>query len=297
MAKNMKTQKETMIFNTLGYLVVTVFGLFCLIPFIVLVSGSFTSEQTIYNYGYSILPRSLSLAAYDLVFKYPGDILKAYAVSISITIAGTSLGLFLISMTAYVLSRKDFKYRNRIAFYFYFTTLFSGGIVPYYIMMIRYLHLKDSYLALIFPLLMDVFNIIIMRTFISTLPDSISESAKVDGAGDFKIFISLIFPLTKPALACIGLFIALAYWNDWYNAMLYLNSYQKFPLQYLLYRMFNDIEAINRLSSKANIAVEKMPQESFKMAMAVVVTGPVVLFYPFVQKYFVQGITIGAVKG
>jgi putative aldouronate transport system permease protein len=297
MKKKLKMQKENVIFNILGYWIVTIFGLFCIIPFIVLISGSFTDEQSIFNNGYSIIPGKFSLGAYQLLLKYPADIFRAYMVTIMITAIGTVVGLFLVSMTAYVLNRKDFKYRNRIAFYFYFTTLFSGGIVPLYIMMIRYLHLKDTFAALILPLLMNVFNIIILRTFMSSLPDSLSESAKVDGAGDFRIFIQLILPLTKPALAAIGLFIALGYWNDWYNAMLYLNDFGKFPLQYMLYNMFNNIEGLNRVSSQANVTVQEMPQESFKMAMAVVVTGPIVLLYPFVQKYFVQGITIGAVKG
>jgi putative aldouronate transport system permease protein len=292
-----KTTKATIIYKILGYSIVTIFSCLCIIPFIMLLSGSFTSEHAIANYGYGLLPREFSLSAYKLLFKYPQDIIRAYGVSIFITVSGTVLGLFLITMTAFVLSRKDFKYRNKLSFFFYFTTLFNGGLVATYIFMIKYLHLQDKYLALILPLMFNVFYLLIMRSFIKSIPESIIESAKIDGAGYFTIFIKIILPLSKAGLATIGLFIALDYWNDWYNAMLYITNYQKFPLQYLLYNMLSSTEAMSRISTAANVSAANMPTQSLKLAMAVIATGPIILVYPFVQKYFVKGITVGAVKG
>jgi len=297
MSHSIKKSKTTVLFNVIGYFLVTFVAILCLLPFVMLISGSFTSENVISNYGYSIFPREFSFSAYKLLFKFPQDIIRAYGVSIFITAAGTAAGLFIIAMTAYVLSRKDFKYRNKFAFFFYFITLFNGGLVATYIFVIRYLHLKNSYLALILPVMINVFYLLIMRSFMTSIPESISESAKIDGAGDFTIFVKLILPLSKAGLATIGLFIALDYWNDWYNAMLYLTDYKKFPLQYMLYNMLSATEAMSRISSASKIPAGEMPSQSLKLAMSVVATGPIILVYPFVQKYFVKGITVGAVKG
>lgn len=269
----------------------------CLLPFIFMISGSFSNEMEIRLNGYSILPRGFTLEAYEMVFKFPEKIVRAYGVSIGITLLGTVIGLFILTMAAYVLSRKDFKYRNAIAFYFYFTTLFNGGMVSTYIFYIRYLHLKDSYWALIFPGMLSVFNMLIMRSFASAIPEELIQAAKIDGAGEFTIFIKIIVPLLKSGLATIGLFMALHYWNDWYNAMLYLNSEEKYPLQYMLYNMLNQAQALARIAAQAGLPVENIPTNTIKLAMAVVATGPIVLLYPFVQKYFVKGITVGSVKG
>lgn len=296
-SKKIKNSKATIIFNILGYSMVSMVAILCLLPFVMLISGSFSSENSISNFGYSILPREFSLSAYQLLFRYPGDIIRAYGVSIFITAAGTSVGLFIITMTAYVINRKEFKYRNKISFFFYFTTLFNGGLVSTYIFLIRYLHLKDNYLALIFPVMLNVFYLLVMRSFMSSIPESIIESARIDGAGEFTTFIKLILPLSKAGLATIGLFIALDYWNDWYNAMLYITDTAKFPLQYLLYNMLSSTEAMSRISSASSVSVGSLPSQSLKLAMSVIATGPIILLYPFVQKYFVKGITVGAVKG
>jgi putative aldouronate transport system permease protein len=292
-----KVEGATLAFNILGYSMVSIAVVLCLVPFVMLISGSFTSEEAIVKYGYGIIPKEFSLAAYKLLFKYPQDIIRAYGVSIFVTVVGTGLGLFITTMTSYVLSRKDFKYRNKLSFFFYFTTLFNGGILSMYIFMVRYLHLKNSYLSLILPLIINAFYLIVMRTFISSIPDSISESARIDGAGDFTIFIKLIMPLSKAGLATIGLFYALDYWNDWYHAMLYMTDYKKYPLQYMLYSMISTTEALSRISQVTNVAMVEVPSNSLKLTMTVVATGPIILVYPFVQKYFVKGITIGAVKG
>lgn len=288
--------------NILAYTFCIVVALICLIPFLMIISGSFSSEAAITKNGFSLLPQDFSLQAYKTVFKEPIVVFRAYAVTICLTIGGTMIGLLLQTMTAYVLSRKDFEWRNKFSFFFYFTTLFNGGLVPYYVLMTRTLNLKDSYLALLLPLLFNVYNLLIMKSYITALPDSLIDAAKIDGCGEVRTLFQIVMPLIKPALATVGLFIALAYWNDWYNAMLYINTEDKYPLQYFLYQQVNNIEAYKKLIansavSSAVVTAVSLPTQTLKMALTIVVTGPIILAYPMVQKYFVQGITIGAVKG
>ena len=292
-----KLSASSLTFYFIAYIVVGLMALICLVPFIVIISGSFTSEQYINFHGFDIIPREFSTAAYDLVFKTPETIGRAYLVSIFITVVGTFLGVLMTALTAYVIARKDFPYRNKVSFFFYFTTLFNGGMVCTYIFFIRYLHLKDSYWALILPGMFSVFHLLIMRSFVTGIPSALIESGKIDGAGEYKIFFSIILPLLKPGLATIALFTALGYWNNWYNAMLYIDSTEKYPLQYMLYNLLQKSEAMSRIAAQAGIYVEAVPSNSLKMAMAVVATGPILIVYPFVQKYFVQGITVGSVKG
>ena len=292
-----KMQKETVVFNVLGYTILTIIAIMCVLPLILVIAGSFTSENAIYKYGYTLIPTEFSTEAYKVIFKAPRDIINSYMVSITLTVTGTAIGLFITAMTAYVIHKKDFKYRNQFAFFFYFTTLFSGGMVPYYILMVKYLQLKNSFLAILIPHLLSVFFILIMRNFMNSIPDSIEESAKIDGAGDFKIFVNLILPLIGPALASIGMFIALGYWNDWANAMLYIDRPSLYPLQYLLYRMISNVNFAINVTASSGVPLPEMPQQSIKMAMTVVAIGPIILLYPFIQKYFVKGIMIGSVKG
>lgn len=295
--KNIKLSTSSKIFYVICYVIVALVALVCLIPFILLISGSFTSEQWIRFHGFSLWPGEFSLEAYKIIFKTPEKIVRAYGVSIFITAVGTLAGLFLTSLTAYVISRKDAKYRNALSFFFYFTTLFNGGMVSTYIFYIQYLHLKDSYLALILPGVFNVFYLLIMRTFVNNIPFALIESAKLDGAGEWRIYFTIILPLLKSGLATIGLFLALGYWNDWYNAMLYMNDEAKYPLQYMLYSVQQQTQALARIAAQAGIQVANLPSNSLKMAMAVVATGPIIIVYPFVQKYFISGITIGSVKG
>jgi putative aldouronate transport system permease protein len=238
-----------------------------------------------------------STFAFETIFKSPEKIMRAYMVTISLAVFGTAISLFVTSMTAYVLNRKDFVYSKRFAFFLYFTTLFNGGIITYYILMVRYLQLKNSLIALFIPHLLNVFYILVMRNFMKSIPDSIMESGKIDGADDFKIYSRLVLPLLGPALAAIGLFIALSYWNDWSNAMLYIDNAKLYPLQYLLYRMVSSINFAANVTASSGVALPDMPQQSIKMAMTVVAIGPIILLYPFLQKYFVKGITLGSVKG
>lgn len=298
----MKKSKDIKVFNILSYTLIALVAIICLIPFLMVVVGSFTAEKEIIANGFSFFPKELSLEAYKTALKEPMAILRAYGVTASLTVIGTAIGLFIVAMTAYVLQRKDFKWRNKVSFFFYFTTLFSGGLVPWYILMVKYLGLKDSYLSLLLPPLLSVFNIIIMKSYMSGIPQALTESAKIDGAGDFTIFMKVILPLVKPALATIGMFIALGYWNDWYNSMLFINNENLYSLQYYLYKIVNNIEAYKTILAQAGGGTSlgstiNMPSESLKMALTIIVTGPIILVYPFIQKYFVSGITIGAVKG
>ncbi|OKP94260.1 carbohydrate ABC transporter permease [Paenibacillus sp. P46E] len=292
-----KQDKETIVFNIIGYTLLTLVSLICLIPFWLIVVGSFTDEMEIISKGFQLFPDTVSFEAYKSLFSTPEQIYRAYGVTIGVTVAGSLLGIFLTSMAGYVLSRKDFAMRNSISFFIYFTTLFSGGLIPWYILMTKNLGLKDSYWALILPPLLSAWNIILMRSFMKSIPESIVESAKIDGAGDFKIYQRLILPLSTPGLATIGLFLALGYWNDWFNANMFITTDSKYPLQFLLYKILSSA-AVLQTNNGAYLAANVVPPtETLKMAVAVVATGPIILLYPFVQRYFVKGLTVGAVKG
>lgn len=297
----MKNRRDLRVLNVIAVIVSTFFGLVCLVPFIMIISASFSSENAVLEHGFSLLPRDFSLQAYKTVFENPLIIGKAYLVTICVTVLGTVAGLFIVSMTAYVLQRKDFAWRNKFSFFFYFTTLFGGGITPYYILMVRYLGMKNNYLGLILPLLFSVFNLLLMKSYMNGIPHEMTEAALIDGCGDFTIYLRIILPMAKPALATIALFMVLAYWNDWYNAMLYINKEEMYPLQYFLYQKVNNIEAYKKIIAQqgggAIASLVDMPTQTLKMALTVVVTGPIILAYPLAQKYFVEGITVGAVKG
>lgn len=280
-----------------GYTFITLYAVCCIIPFLIIVSSSFTSEAVIRAEGVQLFPKDITLEAYDMVTK-SGGIWKSYVLTILMTLVGTTLGLSIISMTGYALQRKDFHFRNAISFYIYFTSLFSAGLAPYYLLMTQTYHLQDNYLAVLLPLMMSPWLIILMKNFVKAIPHEITESGKIDGAGDMRIFISLILPMLKPALATIGLFLALGYWNEWYQSSLFLGSKVAVkPLQFTLYEVVNKIDALKNSVAGQFINIADIPQESVKMANAVLATGPIVLLYPFVQKYFISGITVGAVKG
>ena len=295
---NKKTvSRDVLVFKAVGYPLIFLFAAVCLIPFLVVIGSSFTSESYIIRNGYSILPKEWSMESYATIFRSPMAIIRAYGVTIFVTTIGTILSVFLNTMAGYVLQRKDFEWRNKLSFYYFFTTLFSGGLMPWYIMCVKYLHLKDSIWAMILPGIVSVWNILLVKGFMAGIPFEMTESAKIDGAGDFTIFLKLIWPLSKPVIATIGLFTALTYWNDWYNSMLFINSDHLYSLQYQLYKLLNDAKVLRQLASEAGIVVDTVPIESMKMALTVVVTGPIVLLYPFVQRYFIKGLTLGAVKG
>ena len=280
-----------------GYVFLTLYSICCIIPFIIIVSTSFTSESVIRAEGVQFLPKDITLTAYDMVTK-SGGIWWSYVVTILLTVIGTGIGLSIIAMTGYALQRKDFPFRNGISFFIYFTSLFQAGLAPYYLLMTQTYHLKDNYLAVLLPLLMSPWLIILMKNFVKSIPHEITESGKIDGAGDMRIFVSLILPMLKPALATIGLFLALGYWNEWYQSSLFLSSRVAVkPLQFTLFEIVIKTDALKNSVAGQFINLADIPQESVKMANAVLATGPIVMLYPFVQKYFISGITVGAVKG
>ncbi len=289
--------KDKVIFSIISVIFILSITLLCILPMILVVSGSLSSQNSIVKYGYSFLPQDFTFEAYKIAFSQPTAILRAYGITIFVTLTGTVSGLFITAMTGYVLTRKDFEWRNKFSFFFYFTTLFSGGIVPWYILCVKYLKLNDSYLGLILPFLLNVFNILVMKSFMNSIPEAITESAKIDGAGDFLIFRKLILPLAKPALATIGLFIALSYWNDWFLAFMFIQDTEKYSLQYYLYKIISGAQALSNLNNSIASDKVQMPTESLKLAMTVIATGPIVFVYPAVQKYFVKGLTLGSVKG
>ena len=292
-----KLGKSDIVIRGAGYLLITIYALACIIPFLLIIGTSFTNEAIIHAEGVQLIPKGFSLEAYQMVTKN-GNIWKSYILTIVMTGVGTFLGLSIISMTGYALQRKDFPFRNAISFYIYFTSLFSAGLAPYYLLMTQTYHLKDSYLAVLLPLMMSPWLIILMKNFVKAIPHEITESGKIDGAGDMKIFTALILPMLKPALATIGLFLALSYWNEWYQSSLFLSTKVAIkPLQYTLYEVVNKIDALKNSVAGQFVNVVDIPQEGVKMANAVLATGPIILLYPFVQKYFISGITVGAVKG
>jgi len=274
--------------------------MFCLLPFILMIIGSFSDNTTIMREGYSFFPSKWSMAAYEIIFMYPKRVLDAYRVTITVTLAGSILGVFLISMTAYVLMRTDFRSRNNISFIIYFTSIFSGGLIPWYILITNYLQLADTLYAQILPALMSPFLIILMRNFMTqSIPMELIESAKIDGANDFFIFFKIVLRLVTPGIATVGLFLALGYWNDWYRSLLFMRSPSNYSLQFYLYNMLNAAKALAELAAYGGMPSfgAELPNETTKLAMAVVATGPVIMAYPFIQRYFVRGLTIGAVKG
>lgn len=273
-------------------------SLVCVLPFIVIVSGSFTSNQAILKNGFSLLPRDVTVEAYRTIFKNPADILQAYKMNVYYTVIGTALGLLIITLTAYVISRKEFKYRNTVSFLIYFTTIFGGGMIPWYLMYANVLNLRGTTLAIWFPALITPFLVILMRTFIvGAVPDAVVESAKIDGAGHWRIFWQIVLPVLGPGLATVGLFQALGYWNDWYRASMFSTTSKTWSLQFYLYDLVNSTQAMRQMAQYANVNTADLPTQSVKLAMSVVATGPILILYPFVQRYFVSGITVGAVKG
>ena len=295
---HIRKDKSQIIINVLTYLLVTVFCFVCIMPFWMIIASSFATEESIRRSGFTLWPSDFSTFSYELLFRSPDQMIGAYAVTIGLTLVGTLIGLFIVSMTGYALQRRDFPYRNGIMFYIYFTSLFSAGLVPFYLLMVQLLNLRDSYFAILLPLLMSPWLIVLMKNFVKAIPHEITESGKIDGAGDFKIFYALILPNLKPALATIGLFLALSYWNEWYYSSLFLTTKVEYrPLQYHLYNVINKVASLKNSVAGSNVVITDLPGETLKMATAVIATGPIILLYPFVQKYFVAGLTVGAVKG
>lgn len=283
-----------------GHIILTLFSLACILPFILLLISSLTDDHTIAVEGYSFFPSKFSLSAYEYLWRESGQILHAYGITVLITVIGTTASLLITSLLAYPLSRKDLPGGTTIAFFVFFTLLFNGGLVPTYLIYTQMFHIKNTLFALLIPwLLMNGFNVMLMRTFFkTTIPGAIIESASMDGAGEFRMYYKIILPLSLPIMATVGMFQGLAYWNDWNNGLIFVTDPKLFSLQNMLNRIMNDIQYLTRNSQmNTGAALDQLPSETFRMAVAVIGVIPILIAYPFFQKYFVKGMTIGAVKG
>lgn len=279
-----------------------VFALICILPMLSIITASLTSDADLVEYGFSILPRSLDsidTSAYAYLFENPKEIINGYCVTIFITVVGTFLSVLVMSMMAYALARPQFMFRNFVAFFIFIPTLFSGGMASSYIINTKYLGLTDSIWVLILPGLVSVFHVFMIRTFFKGVPDGLFDAAQIDGANELKIYFRIALPLSKPVIATVAFLGALGRWNTWYNAMLYIRSSSKYPLQYLLQRiMLNLQELIENIEHIPGGFEEfDIPGESLRMALLIVCIGPIMCFFPFFQKYFTKGMTVGGVKG
>ena len=272
----------------------------CIFPILLVISVSLTPEIEIITKGYSVIPSRISLAAYQYIFNEPDQIARAYGVTIIVTVCGTLLGLWLTTTIAYVLSRKDYRYRNATSFFVFFTMLFNGGLTSFYILVSQWLRLSDSLWALILPIALQAWYVLLMKGFLQEVPGSMIESAKIDGANELKIFLRIVLPVAKPGIATIGIFLMLQYWNDWYMSLLFINNNKLVSLQYLLYRIMTSIDVLkNIMSSRTSLEIKlsDIPSLSARMAMCLIAAGPMLLVFAFFQKYFIKGMTVGSVKG
>ncbi len=292
--------KKSYIIKQIGLnLLLSILAVLVIYPFVLVVSVSLSNEIDIMNFGYRLIPVKFDTAAYKYIFSNPGEVINAYKVTGIFSVVSTALSVFLMSCMAYMLSKRDLKGKAVISFLIYFTTLFSGGLVPTYILNTQYLHLGDTMWIYIIPGLISPFYVFMMRSFIQDIPYEITESAVIDGANEYMIYFRMILPLIKPALATVALMTFLAKWNDWYTSMLYINNQDLISLQYLLQKMMMNIELIRNNSETLNfdIGAADIPAETARMAMVVIVAGPALVVFPFFQKYFAKGLTVGSVKG
>lgn len=272
-----------------------------ILPVLLVIAISFSSEDSINKYGYSFIPHEFSTYAFKYIFNDPHVLLRAYSNTIFVTIVGTIACLIMTSTLAYPISRKSLPYRKFFTMFVVLTILFNGGLVPWYIVMKTYLHFNDNIWALVVPgLMLNGFYVLIMRTFFAnTIPGELLEAANMDGAGELRIFVQIVIPLSKPVYATIGLFATLAYWNDWFNSMVFQVNHDNYSMQYVLQSILLNIQYLsqNTKSNNASTSLAALPAETSRMAMALVAVGPIIFAYPFFQKYFIKGLTIGAVKG
>ena len=283
-------------------LILIIYTIFCFLPLELDLVSAFADEMSITKNGYRFIPTAWSLDGMHAVLRYGKQLIVSYGVTIFVTVSGTFLGLLMMSMYAYSISRPDFRLSKFLSIFLLIPMLFNGGQLSGYIVFTRYYHLKDSLLLLILPLCVTTMNVIILRTYIAnSIPKELMEAAKIDGAGEWRTFFQITLPLLKPSLAAVGFMMATAYWNDWSNALLYITSDRKKPLQLLLVSIQKSIEFLlnnSNVPSSARAAMGgNIPQASATMATVLVVVGPIVIVYPFFQKYFIKGLTVGSVKG
>lgn len=293
----MKQSLSDKILKLIAYFVVGLFAVLCIYPLLLTFGVSFSNENLVQINGYRLIPEKFSTDAYNYLFQTAGKrIVRAYANSIIVTIGGTLLAMLVNSMAAYAISLKELRYRNGIALFSYFTVIFSAGTVPWYIVCVNVLHLKNTILALILPYIVDVWFLFMLRNYFSGIPDSIFESAKIDGAGQFTIYWKIAIPLSKTALLTVGLLYSLKYWNDWWLPLTLLSKPELYTLQYFLYSITSNVQALTRMGGTLSGKIT-LPTETVKMAATIITMGPIIFLYPAVQKYFVKGIMVGGVKG
>lgn len=286
--------------NVLAHIFLISLAVLCLLPLVFVISTSLSDEQDITRNGYAAIPRVWSVEAYRMLFKDPEQIVSSYIVSIIVTVVGSTLGLTISAMVAYVTTRKNFKPYRLITLFIFFPLLFQAGLVPFYIYVVRILHLKNTLTILILPYLVVPWLVLLLKGYMAQIPKSIVESGWLDGAGEMRIFFRLVAPMSKSALATVGLFFILHYWNDWWLSLLFITDKGKIPLQLLLQQIMNNAEFMRSSLFKAaaiGVDLSTLPGESARMATALIVAGPVLLAFPFIQKYLVRGITVGSVKG
>ena len=290
--------KSDRVLMAVVYGILAVFALACLYPLLLTAMTSITDEQTLIRDGYRMFPEKYSLAAYRVITDSMGSkVLDAYKITLFVTVVGTSLSLFVTASIAYVVSVRDFKQRNLINMLLYIPMVFSAGLLPWYIVCTKYYHLTNTLWALILPPCLNVFNVFLMRNFFSSLPTAVFESARIDGAGHFRIFFLIAIPMAQVGIITVGMLYALGYWNDYYNALMFIRKSEMYPMQYYLYNILSNIQFAARQSQTRlsyNIAI---PSETIKMAIIVVTILPILFLYPFIQRYIVKGVVVGAVKG
>lgn len=269
-----------------------------ILPFLLVISVSFTNEDALAK-GFSLIPREFSLQAYRMAFRNPTQLIRSYQVTIAFSVIGCILSTLIMCLMAYSLSRQVYKFRKFLSFYAFFTMLFSGGLVPSYIINTRLLHLNDTIWIYILPSLVSAWNLIVLRTNFQKIPTALIESAKIDGASEYRICFQIVLPLSVPAIATIAFFYFVGKWNDWNTAVIYIRDINLYSLQYLLQRILREAEFLKQLSAEqmAQESQTVIPTESYRFAMALLAGGPVLVIFPFFQKYFSKGLTIGSVKG
>lgn len=296
MQRRSKTSIGDRLVNGSAYAITTLFALFCLIPFWMVIIGSFTDESSLRAEGFKLIPSKLSLYAYEFLLR-GGQVYRSYLVTIETTVIGTLTAVLISAMFAYVLAHRKIKYKNALSFLTYFTMLFGSGLVGFYILVVNWLHLKDTLWALILPYLLNPFNTFVLVSFFRTVPYELNEAATVDGSGEWRTFFRIILPITTPVLATTTLLYALQYWNDWWLALLFIDDYTLHPLQIMIRQLISNMNAAAYIQGASTGQLQQIPAYGVQLATVCVTIGPIVLLYPFLQRYFVRGIVVGSVKG
>ncbi len=296
---SLKKLNASYAYSVIIHCVLIFFALIAVVPLVLVIVISVTPEILFWPDGYSFFPKQVSFIAYKTVLADPKQLLNSYIVSVVVTVVGTICGLWLTASLGWVVCRKNYALQKPISFLVFFTMIFSGGLVPSYILVASWLHLKDNLLALILPCMVSGFNVYLMRGYLQEIPAEMVESGQMDGASEFTLFTKIILPMATPALATVGLILAFVYWNNWVDSSLYIESNSKISLQYMLVKVIQQLNFLNSdfARSTLGIGAAEIPTDSARMAICILVAGPIMLVFPFFQKYFVKGMTLGAVKG